>query len=208
MSLIYRIQDLCSENNTTLIGLEREVGLGRGTIRNWEKSSPSIDKLQKIADYFKVSLDYLVFGYDRKWLANILKLVRGQRSFTQFVNETDVDADELHELCAGTSNKQPSLDTLIKIIAANPYPIPEQGDILEAAGYNRTEIPPVFKNISTASSNDTLSIKIDLSQESKDLQLEIAKIILQEPSMAEIIKKLNDFPPEKRDIIFNLIKTM
>lgn len=60
MSVINRIKDLCEKKNTTLIGLEREVSLGRGTIRNWDKNSPSMDKVQKVADYFHVSVDYLL----------------------------------------------------------------------------------------------------------------------------------------------------
>lgn len=64
MSLVERIQSLCSNKNTTLIGLEREIGLGRGTIRNWDKNSPSIDKVQKVADYFNVSVDYLLGNVD------------------------------------------------------------------------------------------------------------------------------------------------
>ncbi|MEN6391064.1 MAG: XRE family transcriptional regulator [Syntrophomonas sp.] len=60
MTLVERIQGLCGSVNTTLIGLEREIGLGRGTIRNWDKSAPSIDKIQKVADYFGVSTDYVL----------------------------------------------------------------------------------------------------------------------------------------------------
>jgi len=60
MSLVERIQGLCSKNNTTLIGLEREIGLGRGTIRNWDTNSPSIDKVQKVADFFDVSIDEIL----------------------------------------------------------------------------------------------------------------------------------------------------
>lgn len=60
MSLVRNIQELCSSKNTTLIGLEREIGLGRGTIRNWDNHAPSIDKLQKVANYFGVSIDFLL----------------------------------------------------------------------------------------------------------------------------------------------------
>ncbi|AJQ26880.1 helix-turn-helix domain-containing protein [Pelosinus fermentans] len=72
MSLIDTIQKLCSRENTTLIGLEREIGLGRGTIRNWDKSSPSIDKLQKVADYFDVSIDYLIGTNQNDFFRKIL----------------------------------------------------------------------------------------------------------------------------------------
>ena len=60
MSLVKRIRKLCGSKNTTLIGLEREVGLGRGTIRKWDDYSPSIDKVQKVADYFNVPIDYIL----------------------------------------------------------------------------------------------------------------------------------------------------
>lgn len=60
MSIVQRIQNLCISKDLTLIGLEREIGLGRGTIRNWDKNSPSSDKLLKVANYFNVSIDYLL----------------------------------------------------------------------------------------------------------------------------------------------------
>ncbi len=66
MSLVGKIQNLCEDKGTTLIGLERKVGLGRGTIRNWDKNSPSIDKIKKVADYFNVSTDWLLGRVEEK----------------------------------------------------------------------------------------------------------------------------------------------
>lgn len=68
MSLVKNIQDLCSIKNTTLIGLEREIGLGRGTIRNWDTHAPSIEKLQRVANYFNVPVDFLLgnVGFTKK----------------------------------------------------------------------------------------------------------------------------------------------
>jgi transcriptional regulator with XRE-family HTH domain len=42
--------------------IERDIGLKRASISNWrrELANPSVDALVKIADYFGVSLDYLV----------------------------------------------------------------------------------------------------------------------------------------------------
>ena len=40
--------------------LEQELGFANATIRKWAKSSPSADKLLKVADYFGVSVDYLL----------------------------------------------------------------------------------------------------------------------------------------------------
>ena len=40
--------------------LERTLGFGNGSISKWNKQSPSVDKLNKVADYFDVSVDYLL----------------------------------------------------------------------------------------------------------------------------------------------------
>ncbi len=66
MSIVQRIQELSSLKNTTLVGLERTLGLGRGTIRNWDKNSPSIDKLQKVAEYFDTSIDSIVYNTEQQ----------------------------------------------------------------------------------------------------------------------------------------------
>jgi len=62
LTLIERIQSLCEEHGTSLVGLERTLGFGRGTIRKWDTSSPSIDKLGAVADYFNTSTDFLRTG--------------------------------------------------------------------------------------------------------------------------------------------------
>lgn len=54
------IKDLCENKDSSFAKLERDLGFGNGTIRNWDKNSPSVDKLQKVANYFKVSTDYLL----------------------------------------------------------------------------------------------------------------------------------------------------
>jgi transcriptional regulator with XRE-family HTH domain len=60
MLLLEKIQRLCKTNKITIARLEREAGLGGGTISKWETSSPSGDKLLKVAEYFGVSVDYLL----------------------------------------------------------------------------------------------------------------------------------------------------
>lgn len=55
-----RIKALANARGIGLPKLEMELGFGNGTIVKWNKSSPSADKLQKVADYFDVSIDYLL----------------------------------------------------------------------------------------------------------------------------------------------------
>lgn len=59
--MIYeQILALCKERRVSIARLERECGLGNATIRGWEKSSPTVEKLKRVADYFGVTVDYLL----------------------------------------------------------------------------------------------------------------------------------------------------
>lgn len=60
MSVLYKIKDLANEKGVSLSELERSIGISNGSISKWEKSSPKADTLQKVADYFNVSTDYLL----------------------------------------------------------------------------------------------------------------------------------------------------
>lgn len=60
MSLIHRIKELADDKKLTFAEIERNVGLSNGQIRRWGSSSPKIDNIQKVADFFDVSTDYLL----------------------------------------------------------------------------------------------------------------------------------------------------
>ena len=61
MTLVERIRYLARDREDMSIPeLEVRLGFGNGTISRWKTASPSIDKLQKIADFFNVSIDYLL----------------------------------------------------------------------------------------------------------------------------------------------------
>lgn len=60
MDIVRKIQVLCSNNGMTLTSLEKELGFSKSSISRWNTNSPSIDKVQKVADFFEVSIDYLL----------------------------------------------------------------------------------------------------------------------------------------------------
>lgn len=60
MTLLTRIKVLCAEHNTTLSSLEKALGFGNGTISKWDNATPSGDRLSKVADYFGISVDFLL----------------------------------------------------------------------------------------------------------------------------------------------------
>lgn len=54
------IAGLCKERSISISKLEREVGIGNGTIGKWVNSSPTAENLKKVADYFGVTVDSLL----------------------------------------------------------------------------------------------------------------------------------------------------
>jgi len=62
MSIVNRLQDIVKSRGTNFKQLERECGIGNGTIRRWDEQSPRLDKICAVANYLQISLDYLVYG--------------------------------------------------------------------------------------------------------------------------------------------------
>lgn len=60
MTLTKRIKELCTKKKVTFAEIERSIGLSNGQIRRWDKVSPRISTLEKVADYFQVSVDFLL----------------------------------------------------------------------------------------------------------------------------------------------------
>lgn len=58
--MLSNITRLCKEKGISIAKLERELGFGNATIRGWGKSSPSVDNLKKVADFFGVTVDSLI----------------------------------------------------------------------------------------------------------------------------------------------------
>lgn len=62
MSTLERVKKLCDKHGITVPMLEERLEIPRNTIYQWKEGSarrPSLERLEKIADYFNVSLDYL-----------------------------------------------------------------------------------------------------------------------------------------------------
>lgn len=65
-TLVKRIKDLAYEKDISFAQLERSLDFSNGSIARWDKSSPSVDKVDKVAKYFNVALDYLLCKTDRR----------------------------------------------------------------------------------------------------------------------------------------------
>lgn len=58
--LYERIQKICDSNGITVSKLEKDLSFSNSTIRKWKNSSPSVENLKKVADYFGVTVDELI----------------------------------------------------------------------------------------------------------------------------------------------------
>lgn len=58
--LIKSIKTLCKSHNIAISQLESKLNFSYGLVSRWSKSSPSLDKIVDIADYFHVTVDELI----------------------------------------------------------------------------------------------------------------------------------------------------
>ena len=58
--MVERINKLCDKWGISLKSLEKLLELGNGTIRRWDENSPSVNKVKKVAEFFGVTVSYLI----------------------------------------------------------------------------------------------------------------------------------------------------
>ncbi|WP_330948869.1 helix-turn-helix domain-containing protein [Virgibacillus sp. MG-45] len=68
MTTFDRLKKLCDEQKISFVELEEKLGFGRNSLYNWKKKTPNGASLKKVADYFNVSVDYLLGRTDKKYL--------------------------------------------------------------------------------------------------------------------------------------------
>ncbi|UHL92585.1 helix-turn-helix domain-containing protein [Ligilactobacillus salivarius] len=65
MTIYERIKELARVKKISIRELEKQLGFSNGTIRNWINSTNS-QSLEKVANYFNVSTDYLLGRSEKK----------------------------------------------------------------------------------------------------------------------------------------------
>lgn len=61
--LLANITQHCKEKGISIAKLERETGISNGTIGRWDTSSPKVENLKSVADFFGVSMDSLLTAH-------------------------------------------------------------------------------------------------------------------------------------------------
>lgn len=65
-----RIKELAKNRGLSINSLEEKLGYSRNTIYNLKSSKPSTERVSEIADYFNVSIDYLLGRTDNPNIVN------------------------------------------------------------------------------------------------------------------------------------------
>lgn len=67
-----KIKELADKQGISLNKLEEKLGFSRNTIYNMKKSTPNVERVSIIADYFNVSTDYLLGRTDNPAISSDL----------------------------------------------------------------------------------------------------------------------------------------
>lgn len=57
-----KIKELCEKKGVTISQCERDCGFSKGSLSKIEKNKPNAKRLQTLADYFGVSMEYIMTG--------------------------------------------------------------------------------------------------------------------------------------------------
>jgi transcriptional regulator with XRE-family HTH domain len=60
MTAFDRLKFLCERQGISVNDLEEKIGIGKNSLYSWKKNTPKGTNLLKVADYFRVSTDYLL----------------------------------------------------------------------------------------------------------------------------------------------------
>lgn len=108
---------LCKKNKVSMSAVARECGLSNSTTTKWKKGAiPESATLQKIAEYFGVSVDYLLAATPESYLLwTEYKLEEAEKAY-----EAETDADKRDEIGGKIDALRDSLEDQRLAIALTP----------------------------------------------------------------------------------------
>lgn len=116
MDLKERIQTLCKKNEISMNQLEQELGFGKGYISKLSKSTPNTTKIQHIADFFGVSVDFLMSGKKELAPRNPILTARDERDMRDIEKILTKTREQLLSQEGLMFNKAPATPEAIEAI--------------------------------------------------------------------------------------------
>lgn len=93
--LYERIKKLADEKQKSLSHISTELGLGENSIYRFKTQRPNSATLEKIADYFDVSVDYLLGRTEFRNLPDEEKLVEDVNKYKMFRENANEDISDV-----------------------------------------------------------------------------------------------------------------
>ncbi|MEW4223165.1 helix-turn-helix transcriptional regulator [Rossellomorea marisflavi] len=121
MTAFDRVKSLCDEQKISVVELEEKLGFGRNSLYGWKKKTPNGANLVKVAEFFNVSVDYLLGRTDskhyyeltdkdekdiQKELTKMIEGINNKNGYAAFDGQTldDLDEEDRELLIASMEN--------------------------------------------------------------------------------------------------------
>lgn len=88
-----RIQNLCEINGITITKLCVQITGSSGNLNTWKKGYMRTDYIQKIAEYFNVSTDFLILGQEKSSSSDLTE--NEQKIIDVFKNLTETQQGQI-----------------------------------------------------------------------------------------------------------------
>lgn len=90
-------EELLKERGITAYRVAKDTGIGTATLTNWKKGkyTPKQDKMQKIADYLGVSIEYLSGKTEKKQVDEFVKTELNRRDYKDIEKVLEDAKDQL-----------------------------------------------------------------------------------------------------------------
>lgn len=108
--LYERIQKLSKENHKSLSQVAIDLGMSDNAIYKWKSQTPNLISLNKVADYFGVSVDYLLGRTDYRTLPSDKRMADDATNYKIFREKSNEDiSDVLDFVLDQLSSENPAL---------------------------------------------------------------------------------------------------
>lgn len=114
-----KIKELCQKQGISLNQLEEKLNFSTNYLYSMKKGNPKADNLQKVADYFNVSTDYLLGRTDNPRIASDASIIDTdpieEQTLVMFRKETeDMSDDEKERFNKALSRMMKTARDLVK----------------------------------------------------------------------------------------------
>lgn len=119
MSTYEIIRSLCKEHDIAMTALERELGFGRGSIGKMKNGGTSAERLRKIADYFNVSIEYLMTNTNNPDTMKLVLNTKDENDIAKRLENTLSDLDSQETLMFSGEPLDDTTRELLKVSLEN-----------------------------------------------------------------------------------------